>query len=96
MLSYNKVSDTYVPDDLWEIVVGRNTLLLFVGDSISEYAILADGNLQKLHGIFIGKKPIFPVRYELETDTAYFECEDGSIQYVRLNQPALDSAYYTL
>lgn len=42
------------------------------------------------------KKPLFPVKYELETDTAYFECDDGTIQYVRLNQPVLDSAYYSL
>lgn len=49
-----------------------------------------------LHEVPLNKKPIFPVRYELSTDTAFFECEDGTIQYIRLNQPALDSVYYDL
>lgn len=71
-------------------------MLLATPVELAEYAILADGNIQKLHKVSIAKNIIFPMRYELRTDTAYFECEDGSIQYIRLNQPALDSQYYTL
>ena len=54
------------------MVVGRETLLLFTPEKIIEYAILTDGTLRFLHEVPLEKKPIFPIRYELSTDTAFF------------------------
>lgn len=36
------------------------------------------------------------MKYDPLTDTAYFELDDGTIQYFRMNQPALDSQYYSI
>lgn len=35
VLTYTKLSDTYIPDDNWEIVVGRSSILLFTAGDIT-------------------------------------------------------------
>lgn len=63
MLALNKISDTFIPDDLWSITVGKESLLLITPDEAAEYAVLDNSNIVRLHKISLDRRPVFPVRY---------------------------------
>lgn len=96
IVSVKKVLNRYIRDEEWQIVVGKETFIIFTHCNFTEFAVRPNNNISQLHTISLNKTIVFPVKYEISTNTAYFQHEDGSIEYIRLGQSAADSQYYTL
>lgn len=73
-MSVIKVLDSFVYDHEWQIIVGKETILIVQQNEIKESVILGDSTLQPLHSIEVNPSGnyILPGRYSSWTDSVYF------------------------
>jgi hypothetical protein len=51
IISVNNISSKFIDTDDWSVVVGHETLLLYVGGELKEMALRPDSKIQNLHTI---------------------------------------------
>ena len=76
------------------MLVGRETLLFFLGNEVSEYAIMPDSSFQRLYKIQADGKIIMPATYQETTNSAFFVTDNGAMQYLKMNENSIDAQYY--
>lgn len=73
IISVLKFLDKYIPDDLWQIVIGKDTILVLTEQAIKEFIILTDSSVQLLHQIKPSSTVSLPAKYSQEVDSVYYE-----------------------
>lgn len=70
--------------------------MLFNKEGVFEYVRLPDNSLQMLHQIAVQGNVVLPAKYQWITDSAFIVTDTGSLQFIRMNQNAIDSEYYQM
>lgn len=91
LLSVQTISETFIPDNKWSVVVGHHTVLALTEDTIEEYSMHSNSILQSLHKISFTDGIILPPKYSSTADTVIFETQKNVLQYIKLNQAKIDT-----
>ena len=88
-----KVNDEYVPENEWDVIIGRDTFFLIKPSIVGEYALLPNSSVLLLHAVSLDSSPVLPAQYSKKLNMVFLQTEDSKMQVIRLNQPRMNAEY---
>ena len=86
ILAITNVSNQYIPDERWTIVIGDTTVLALMPMIVAEFSLLENYSLNLLHTFWFDSDFILPPKYSRKTNTAFVQTADNVIHALWLGK----------